>query len=449
MPVQFFPSHFRFRPAFGWLTSLLLLLAGVALALPPEEGYEAESIMRLPPRAEVIRGTSPADHGAANRRLSQAPSKSEPKSESSGPPIFRARPGPWGDLDYFTVYLEASVATLKSMDLPTYDTVWKFVGYTEDQVTKLFESVKMPAEIQAELLDPKKWRREGEIISVFPSNEAVLGLSAEARGAIYQVLGRWEENPFHHEPDVIAGNDVRVWLQRANLSEEVLSTIEKTVYQRGKNLVFADQPLVLRMVPSEEERLKIRKALSRTPTLVVKLRLTPETDVAKIADYWVGYTRTKDVLPFLESMSQISVTNMVDIVHLLPTGVRRLLYTFPSQNHGRSGYYPDCHWSSLNFANFDPLDRLADPAMATAYTLENYTRVTSGEAYRYGDVLFFMDGNTGNAIHSCVYLADDIVYTKNGRSPLQPWVLMKLDEVVAFYAMFYQPQIACYRRKTE
>jgi hypothetical protein len=449
MPVQLFLNPFSNSLLFHRIIlPVLCLFVGAAFAEPPEEGYEAESIMRLPLRAEPLRGklrAEPAEHPTTNRRLSQ----SKPTVDPNSPPIFHSRPGPWGDLDYFTVYLEASIATLKNMDLPTYDTVWKFVGYTDDQVTKLFESLKMPPEILAELLDQKKWRHDNKIVSVLPSREAVLGLPAEARGAIYQILGRWEENPFHHEPDVISGNDVRTWLQRAKLPEEVLATIEKTVYQRGKNLVFADQPLVLRMVQSEEDRLKIRKALSRTPTLVVKLRLSPDSDVAKIADYWGGYTRTKDILPFLESLSQISVANMVDIVHLLPTGVRRLLYTFPSQNHGRSGYYPDCHWTSLNFANFDPLDRLADPTMATAYTLENYSRVAAGETYRLGDVLFFMDGNSGNAVHSCVYLADDIVYTKNGRSPMQPWVLMKLEDVVSLYAMFYQPQVACYRRKAE
>lgn len=430
----------------------LLSVTGISLAVPPDEGPQAESIMRFPLRADAAQGraegglrTELVDRPTANRRLSQA----KPATEASAPPVFRARPGPWGDLDYFTVYLEASIATLKNMDLPTYDTVWKFVGYTDDQVAKLFESVKMPPEVLSELLERKKWRRDGKTVAVYPSREAVLGLPSDARATIYQILGRWEENPFYHEPDVISGNDVRVWLQRAKLPEEVLATIEKTVYQRGKSLVFADQPLVLRMVQTEDERLRIRKALSRTPTLVVKLRLNPDSDVEKIADYWGGYTRTKDVLPFLESISQVPTANMVDIVHLLPTGVRRLLYTFPSTNHGRSGYYPDCHWTSLNFGNFDPLDRLADPTMATAYTLENYARVAAGETYRLGDVLFFMDGNTGNAIHSCVYLADDIVYTKNGRSPLQPWVLMKLEDVVSFYALFYQPQVACYRRKAE
>jgi len=443
MPVPSDSSLFRNFPGVRRLISPALLLLGLVFPVWAESGSEAGGVMQLPTRAEAARGPGRADRATANRRLAT----DQARLELSSPPVFRARSGPWGDLDYFTVYLEASIATLKSMDLPSYETAWKFVGYTEDQVAKLFQSVKLPAEIQAELLDRTKWRREEKILTVLPSREAVLGLPPEARGAIYQILGRWEENSFHHEPDVISGHDVRAWLQRANLPEDVLAAIEKTVYQRGKNLVFADQPMVLRMVQSEEDRLKIRKALSRTPTLIVKLRLGPDSDIIKIGDYWGGHGRSKDVLPFLESVSQISEGNIVDVIHLLPPSVRSLLYTFPSPNHGRTGYYPDCHWTSLNFANFDPLERLADPTMATAYTLENYTRTSAAEAYRYGDVLFFMDGNSGNAIHSCVYLADDIVYTKNGRSPMQPWVLMKLDELVSFYAMFYQPQVACYRRK--
>ena len=76
-----------------------------------------------------------------------------------------------------------------------------------------------------------------------------------------------------------------------------------------------------------------------------------------------------------------------------------------------------------------------------------------------GQVVFSPDGKyavyvrntgpTGNAIHSCVYLADDLVFTKNGRSPTQPWVVMKLDDVVAYYGMFYTTQVACYRRNGE
>jgi hypothetical protein len=155
----------------------------------------------------------------------------------------------------------------------------------------------------------------------------------------------------------------------------------------------------------------------------------------------------KDIAPFLESIAANQSVDSLDLVHLLPPTARRLLYTFPGQNFGRTGYYPDCHWTSLNFNNFEPLDRLADPTLATAYTLENYTKVTG--PFHYGDVIFLMDGNSGNAVHSCVYLADDIVFTKNGRSPTKPWVLMKLEDVIAQYELFYTPQLACYRRKAE
>lgn len=444
MPLPSVPTFLReiSRIAFIWLVGFSLASEAQESRNPDRTVHLAMEAKPASPRASAPRASTKQPSPAV------ASNNDDDQKEGEGSYIFHARPGPWGDLEYFTVYLEASVSMLKSMDFQTYDTTWSFVKWTEDQVAKLFESAKIAEPFRTELLDRTKWRRTPEGITVNPSREALLGLSGDSRAVIYQVLGRWEENPFHHEPMIIAGNDVREWLKRAQLPEDVLATIERTVYQRSRNLVFADLPLILRMVTSEAERLKIRKALSRTPTLVVKLRLTPQTDVAKIAEYWGGYSKSKDVEPFLDSISNNPVVNLLDIIYLLPTGVRRLLCTYPGQNHGRTGYYPDCHWTSLNFANFEPLARLADATMATAYTLENYTRITGG-TYQYGDVLFFMDGTTGNAIHSCVYIADDIVYTKNGRSPTQPWVLMKLDDVVSLYSMFYQTQIACYRRKSE
>ena len=361
--------------------------------------------------------------------------------------MIRAKPGPWGDLEYYTVYLEATTAQLKKTEIPKYDTEWNFVGYTEEQVAKLFETTDMTAPIRSELLGREKWRHGENVITVVPSNEVLLGLTPEARVAIYSVLTHWEEDPYHHEPVVVFAHSVREWLEHENLPEEVVAAIEKTSYHRGKNLVFADMPLVLRMVGTEEERLKIRKALTRTPTLVLSVRVTPETDVAAVANYWGGTKYAEDILPFLEANAENGVARSVGIGRLLPPIPRSLLYTFPDATFGHTGYYPDCHWTSLNFANREPLDRLADPPLATAYVLQNYTKVPG--PYRYGDVIFLMDGATGNAIHSCVYLADDLVFTKNGRSPTQPWVVMKLDDVSAYYGMFYTTQVACYRRNGE
>ena len=96
---------------------------------------------------------------------------------------------------YYTVYLEATTAQLKSSEIPTYDTEWNFVGYSDEQVAKLFQTTDMPAAIRAELLNREKWRHREKMITVVPSSEAVLGLTPEARVAIYSVLTPWEEDP--------------------------------------------------------------------------------------------------------------------------------------------------------------------------------------------------------------------------------------------------------------
>jgi hypothetical protein len=125
--------------------------------------------------------------------------------------------------------------------------------------------------------------------------------------------------------------------------------------------------------------------------------------------------------------------------------VRKLLYTFPNETHGLAGYFPDCHWTSLNFFNYDPLQRLAEPPLATAYTIENFTEVPT--ASQLGDVIFLMDKAKSNAYHSCVFIADDIVFTKNGRSRLSPWVLMKLGDVHELYSIYQDVVTVAYRRK--
>jgi hypothetical protein len=186
------------------------------------------------------------------------------------------------------------------------------------------------------------------------------------------------------------------------------------------------------------------RALNRTPTLVAKLCLQT-TNATDLSAYWHQGTKGKEASTFLDSMLKYPSFEKIDLVHMLPANVRKILYTFPNPVHTRSGYLPDCHWSALNFFNEEPLERLSDPPQATAYTLENFTKVDP--PYQLGDVLFFTDTQSGDAYHSCAYIADDIVFTKNGRSPLQPWVLMKLEKVKNLYDLHFRTDTTAYRRK--
>ena len=55
--------------------------------------------------------------------------------------------------------------------------------------------------------------------------------------------------------------------------------------------------------------------------------------------------------------------------------------------------------------------------------------------------------STGSVIHSCVYIADDIVFTKNGENLLQPWVLKKFDGVKQIYLQNDAWRVQGYREK--
>jgi hypothetical protein len=52
-----------------------------------------------------------------------------------------------------------------------------------------------------------------------------------------------------------------------------------------------------------------------------------------------------------------------------------------------------------------------------------------------------------NALHMCVYLADDVVFTKNGANAIQPWVLMKVPEMLGIYQRLRPFQIVYYRQR--
>ena len=65
----------------------------------------------------------------------------------------------------------------------------------------------------------------------------------------------------------------------------------------------------------------------------------------------------------------------------------------------------------------------------------------------FGDVIF-LQNESGALVHSAVYIADDIVFTKNGSGLNQPWIYMKMEDMLPFYrAPNEQIRFLIYRRK--
>jgi hypothetical protein len=352
--------------------------------------------------------------------------------------------GPWGQFETFEVMLEAPFDLLRASEPKSVRTRWFFEKMTGDAVGELIRRTVRSGEIAERLCDRNRWIEDAGGVAVFPKTEDLTQIDEDTRVALYRELARFQENAFHIEPEILYGDSFEDWAAGVQIPEKARSFIKAVCYRHGSMIQFSDMPALLGLLPTESERLDVLRALSRTPSLVTKIIINA-TSTENLAAYWQKGFRLKDTSSFMASVKRNRNVDRMDLLHLLPSGIRKILYTFPDPTQSRSGYLPDCHWSSLNFFNSQPLDRLADPVQATAYTLEKFTPIDP--PYELGDVLFFTDTKTGDAYHSCAYLADNIVFTKNGRSPLQPWVLMRLDSVKNLYDMHFDTKISGYRRK--
>jgi hypothetical protein len=188
------------------------------------------------------------------------------------------------------------------------------------------------------------------------------------------------------------------------------------------------------------------KATTRTRAVLATLKVNSSDDLEALARYWTAGFRRKDILPMLESISEQDGGGRIDLAHLLPPLPRKLIYTYPTPDLEVTGRSPNCHWTSLNFFNYSPQDLYLDLKLAASRVLGDYTKPK--DELRFGDVLLFLD-SAGNAHHSCVFVADDLVFTKNGENSAVPWILTRLDDVKQVYARQPGTKIEVFRRRWE
>lgn len=356
--------------------------------------------------------------------------------------VYSCKPGPWGTLEYYYIYLEAPERLVDNFPMPNSITKWSFPGATMEELRALFDKAGLSQALQDYLLDSKHTVKEAGALTVFPPLPDLTAMTAEQRSVIYKELGKSELNEFHHSPVLITSGSVDQWLGKSRLTSELIEIISKFTYMRGNVLAFSDLSAVLNYVQTDAEARDFFKTMTRTRSLILRIKLNKSTDVKAITKYWTGQNRNKDIEPMLISGIEAEGIEEMDVIHLLPSLPRRLIFGYPPTELAMLGRMPDCHWSSLNFFNYRPKEYFLDTRLATAHVLENYVKVEP--PYHFGDILMFLTPE-GNAIHSCNYIADDIVYTKNGENMISPWVLMKISDVLRIYSNESQSAIQGYR----
>jgi hypothetical protein len=280
---------------------------------------------------------------------------------------------------------------------------------------------------------------------VTPADDLMLSLSPTVRAKFYRELGQYPENHYMQYPFCFPGQSFENMVAGSKLDETALDTIRKLLYPRGEAQCFSDFEFVMRQLPDDNARIHLVQSLSRQNAVLAGLHIGPDTDIDKLVGYWgsAPNVRIKDIRPLMESLQRNPGGGNISLIYLLPEFARERLYTFPLPNKPGDPRM-DCHWSSMNFFNETPDNRFNDPKYMSAYLSNNFYQVAKPTAY--GDIIFLLD-DRNTALHSAVYIADDLVFTKNGDNYMQPWMLMHIKDMLATYSSEPPPKMVVYRNR--
>ena len=341
--------------------------------------------------------------------------------------FFRGKPGPWGMLEYIRINIQPP-DDFVPVDERTFEkTRWVFGSHTREQVAALFKACDLTPAQRTELLNPAAWSQETNAVVVSPGPQLILDLNQSARAQIYNVLAQDGRNDFQMWPYTFRRGGFDDWFRRSGCSGATIALVKRLTYLRGSSLCFSDLPEVFSLVTAVPERRRLVKTLSSNATILMKLRLGPDSDVKALTAYWTGGWRSKDIEPLLQSLTEVPGGATIDIAHLLPPFARKRLNAYPI--HDPSTPATDCYWTAMNFFRDPPDDRYYSPAAWQSELNTNYAVVAQPT---YGDVILFLRPDS-LPIHAAVYVADDVVFTKNGGNDRQPWILMKWDDLLARY----------------
>ena len=350
------------------------------------------------------------------------------------------RDGPWGEL------VRAALVTEKPEDYIDINepmraaTAWRLAAADPATAKERLAAAGVPGPVLEALF--REASMEGGSTVLRPDDAFITALSPADRSALYRELRRAEAASFIVFPFCFPAGSFRERM-KGRVDEETISIVEPLLYRVGKADCFSDVGPALRAVRDTAERRRLLKALTRQNTMLLKLVVRSETDVDSLLGYWSTPGRRKDLQPLLQSLKEVPGGMAIDVVHLLPAFARQRLYTYPETVVSGPRDY-DCHWTSLNFFRREPDMDLLDSAKVASVLANDY-EVVPGPT-RLGDVILFtVDGST--VVHSCVYIADNVVFTKNGANPLQPWLFMTLEEMEVVYPTENPYRMITYRLK--
>jgi hypothetical protein len=364
--------------------------------------------------------------------------------------IGESKPGPWGRLLYADILIDLpdEFVTLPPAGQPPLR--WFFQDYTKERIIELLRLADLTQEQIDRWLPDAAWEAAINGTWVTPDDEMILALNPKARSKIYSILVTFPENFDKLDPVWFKPETLDKQLDESGLSKDTIKLFKSLIYPNGSSLLlFTDKDTALRQIADDGEKRLFIKTITRKSTLLVSLKIDAESDVDALANYWGVGGRRKDVLPLMNSVQDIKGGWNLSIVTLLPSFIRDRLYTYPFPSADPQSIKQDCFWSAFNAFNPQPDDRLSDMQYAHEVLIKDYYSIS--QPSQLGDLIFLANSDN-EAMHVATFIADDIVFTKNGFHYTQPWILMHMKDMLETYNVRLAPgkqlNVLYYRKKS-
>jgi hypothetical protein len=306
---------------------------------------------------------------------------------------------------------------------------WFFEDISESQLVRFLNACDLRPVERSTLLDRRAWHITRQGCTIRPPEQLVWSLTPRARTQIYAVLAKSPANFPQCFPFRFSLNGFERKFKDSGLPVEEVDKIRRLTYTNGQYLCFTDlqaAKAALRRPEFED----LVETLYGLPTYILRLRVDPDSDVEGLVRYWGRGGREKNLAPLLYSLAKVPGGTTISISHLLPPFARLRLYTYPYTLKDPSAARQDCFFTALNFFNETPDTNFFNAAYAEQVLRTQYSPVK--RAPSFGDVVLLATEKR-EFVHACVYIADDFVFSKNGAAPEQPWVLMKMADMLALY----------------
>jgi hypothetical protein len=362
---------------------------------------------------------------------------------------WHRRSGPWGQLEFRWIQLETPAEYVSPREWQPGPTKWFFDCPTALEARRRLISWGLPDTL-LQLLDRASdediWEPAAGGGYLLPPPALVEGMEPDVRRRIYHQLAQLPNNGLHSGPATFCGGDLAEWFDGSHVPAELIDQVRRLTFETDGVHFFSDLELLLGRCPSDEVRQEFVRCIWRHSTVLARLRLDEGTDYDAVVKYWFPFRRPQSVKTLLRGMASARTDSAVDLVHMLSPMARERLYTFPAADDPSAATL-NCSWTAANFFNRVPDDRFVDPDTLYESLAQEYYPVASMPAY--GDLVAFVSPSSRVRMpHVAVYLAGDLVFTKNGQFARRPWILMPLQQLQAFYGQTVaNMQVHMFRRK--